>query len=224
MKRIITYNLRLMAFMALTAFSITALFADDYKILFTNNSDVLIDGKKVQVGATFNDKSVITWVKGKERQAIKAVNTKTNKMCLFVSQSLEKNSLTASEILTANKHLSTHAAYQEGADVSIPIKLRKSFEENYELLDTLVIDTKVQLPSSLSLIASYDYDNTRVSKTLKTSNGQIIIDQQLFTVNGKKLQPRDVTLNIDLYNKEADSYTFIKSDVQLMVIPETTEP
>ena len=207
----------------LTVFSCSILRADDYKILFTNSNDVLVDGKKIQVGATFNDKSIITWSKGKERQAIKAVNTKTNKMCLFVSQSLEKNSLTALEILTANKHLSTHAAYQEGMDISIPIKLRKSFEETYELLDTLVIDTKVQLPPSLSLIASYDYNNTRVSKTLKTNNGQIIIDNQLFTVDGKKLQPHDVTLNFDLYNKEADSYTFIKADVQLLVIPERVE-
>ena len=63
-----------------TFFNSSILLADDYKVLFTNSNDVLIDGKKVQVGATFNDKSVITWTKGVERQAIKAVNTKTNKM------------------------------------------------------------------------------------------------------------------------------------------------
>ena len=169
-----------------TFFNSSILRADDYKILYTNSKDVLVDGKKVQVGATFNDKSVITWAMDVERQAIKAVNTKTNKMCLFVSQSLEKNSLTALEILTANKHLSTHAAYQEGQDISIPIKLRKSFEENYELLDTLVIDTNVKLPPSLSLIATYTYGDARVSKTLKTENGQVIIDRKLFSIDGHR--------------------------------------
>ena len=206
-----------------TFFNSSILRADDYKILYTNSKDVLVDGKKVQVGATFNDKSVITWAKDVERQAIKAVNTKTNKMCLFVSQSLEKNSLTALEILTANKHLSTHAAYQEGQDISIPIKLRKSFEENYELLDTLVIDTNVKLPPSLALIATYTYGDARVSKTLKTENGQVFIDRKLFSIDGKALQPRDVTLNLDLYNKDDGMYTFIKADVQLMVIPETAK-
>lgn len=206
-----------------TFFNFSILLADDYKVLFTNSNDVLIDGKKVQVGATFNDKSVITWTKGVERQAIKAVNTKTNKMCLFVSQSMEKNSLTALEILTANKHLSTHAAYMEGMDIGIPIKLRKSFEENYELLDTLIIDTNVKLPSSLSLIATYTYGDARISKTLKTDNGQIFIDRKLFSIDGKALQPRDVTLTFDLYNKDIDMYTFIKGDVQLMVIPEAAK-
>ena len=212
-------KLQIITLLVLVFSHFSMLHADDYKVLFTNSKDVLIDGKKVQVGATFNDKSVITWTKGVERQAIKAVNTKTNKMCLFVSQSMEKNSLTAYEILTANKHLSTHTPYQEGMDISIPIKLRKSFEETYELLDTLVIDSKVKLPSSLSLIATYTYGDTRVSKTLKTTDGQIIIDHQLFTVNGKALQPRDVNLNIDLYNKNDGMYTFIKADVQLLVIP-----
>ena len=213
-------KLQIITLLIFTFYNFLILRADDYKVLYTNSNDVLVDGKKIQVGATFNDKSVITWAKGVERQAIKAVNTKTNKMCLFVSQSMEKNSLTAFEILTANKHLSTHTPYQEGQEISIPIKLRKSFEETYELLDTLVIDTNVKLPSSLSLIATYTYGDTRVSKTLKTTDGQVIIDHQLFTVNGRALQPRDVTLNFDLYNKDEDMYTFIKADVQLLVIPE----
>ncbi len=194
--------------------------ADDYKVLYTNSNNVLIDGKKIQLGATFNDKSIITWAKGQERQAIKAVNTKTNKMCLFVSQAMEKNSLTAYEILTANKHLSTHDAYIEGMDLSIPTKLRKLFYGKYELLDTLVIDTRVVLPPSLSLIATYEYDGTRVSKTLRTEKGQIFIDRKLFNVDGKALKPRDVRLNIDLYNKDENVYFFIKGDVELMVIPE----
>ena len=208
----------------LTFFSSLVLCADDYKVLYLNSNDILIDGKKAQVGATFNDKSVITWAKNQERQAIKAVNTKTNKMCLFVSQSLEKNSLTAYEILTANKHLSTHDAYQEGQDISIPIKLRKQFEEDYELLDTLVIDTKVVLPPSYSLIATYEYGDARISKTLKTENGQVIIDRKLFRIDGKALQPRDVLINFDLYNKDNGMYTFIKGDVKLMVIPEKAQP
>ena len=216
-------KLQIITLLIFTFYNFLILRADDYKVLYTNSNDVLVDGKKIQVGATFNDKSVITWAKGVERQAIKAVNTKTNKMCLFVSQSMEKNSLTAFEILTANKHLSTHTPYQEGQEISIPIKLRKSFEETYELLDTLVIDTNVKLPSSLSLIATYTYGDTRVSKTLKTTDGQVIIDHQLFTVNGRALQPRDVTLNFDLYNKDEDMYTFIKADVQLLVIPEITK-
>ena len=216
-------KLQIITLLVIAFYNFSVLRADDYKILFTNSNDILVDGKKAQVGATFNDKSVITWVKGKERQAIKAVNTKTNKMCLFVSQSLEKNSLTALEILTANKHLSTHDSYQEGQDISIPIKLRKSFEEEYELLDTLVIDTKVELPTSYSLIASYDYEGKRVSKILKVEKKQIFIDRQLFSFEGKKLQPQDVKLTLDLYNKNEDVYTFIKGDVQLTVIPEVVE-
>ena len=217
MKRIILF-----ALFTLNA-SLFTVYADDYKILYTNSNDILVDGKKIQVGATFNDKSVITWVKGVDRQAIKAVNTKTNKMCLFVSQSMEKNSLTAREILTANKHLSTHDGFGEGMNLSTAAKLRKSFDEQYDLLDSIIIDAKVELPPSLSLIASYDYGDARVSKTLKVENGQVIIDRQLFNIDGKALQPRDVTLNIDLYNKEDGMYTFIKADVQLLVIPESVQ-
>lgn len=215
--------MRLSLILLFSVFNILILRADDYKVLFVNSNDILIDGKKAQVGATFNDKSVITWAKNQDRQAIKAVNVKTNKMCLFVSQAMEKNSLTAYEILTANKHLSTHDAYMEGMDVSVPVKLRKLFDENYELFDTLVIETNVDLPPSCSLIATYDYDGTRVSKTLKTERRQVVIDRQLFTVEGKKLTPRDVLLTIDLYNKENGAYTFIKGDVKLMVIPDKAE-
>ena len=187
--------------------------ADNYKILATNSPQILVDGKQAKVGMTFSDQSKIVWKK--EKQAMRVVNLQTRKQAMMVAYSLQKNSQTAYEILTTNKHLSTH----DGRDTFFA-RLRRLFAPSYVLMDAILIPTDIVFSDSCYLYASYDYGDAQVSKRLKVVDGNIVIDRTLFNIEGRQLEPRDILLSIEYRDDLRGTSAFVKADIEITVVPE----
>ena len=196
----------------------TTITAARYKILYLNFPKIMINGKYAKVGDVFDEKAIIKWTE--DRQAMKIVDIDSRKRYLMTSKPAEKKELTAYDILTRNKHLSTHDNGIEGG--SAFDRLEASIEEEYDLLDQI----KIELPTGIALDkkhffrVSYDYGDTRLTKKMRVQKKQIIIDKTLFVVDGKQLDPRDVKITIDYVNDQTGEVIFIKDNILLFVYPE----
>ncbi len=198
---------------------LTTIKADKYRILFMNYPRLFVNGKPAKVGDVFDDKAIIKWAK--ERQAIKVLNLRTQKRLVMASKPTNKKVLTAYDILTQNKHLSTHGP---GDEVLAPLKkLGNSIENEYDLLDTIAIPTEIHVNDTCYFVGSYLYGDTWLTKILKVERQQIIIDRTIFQVDGKKLEPRDIELTLeytlDIYGRRR----LIKEGIVLNVIPQLLE-
>lgn len=189
--------------------------ASNYKILFLNSDRILINGKPAKIGDVFNDKAVIKW--SQERQAIKAINTKTNKRYLFVARLSEGKELTVEQILTRNMHLSTH---EDATTTDNIIQLKSELEDSYDLLDTIEVSTKLKQDNSHFFLCTYQYGNTKFVKKLKCDKERLVIDKNIFWVDGKKLDPRDIVISISYVNGVPETPIFIKKFIEITIIPD----
>lgn len=196
----------------------TTITAARYKILYLNFPKILINGKSAKVGDIFNEKATIRWTE--ERQAMKVIDLDSHRRYLMTAKPAEKKELTAYDILTRNKHLSTHENGVESG--SAFDRLEASIEEEYDLLDQIEIKlpTGIVLDNKHYLQVSYEYGDTRLAKKLQVLKNQIIIDKTLFVVDGKRLDPRDVEITIDYIDDQTGEVIFIKDHIQLSVYPE----
>lgn len=107
-------------------------FADKYKVLYVNSTDIKIEIKKVSVGSIFTDKDKIMWTN--DQQAMKVINLNTKRIMVLAAKALKKKKASSLyEYLTSTKHLSTR-----------DLKRRKTMElwqvdSTLYLLDTLYI-------------------------------------------------------------------------------------
>lgn len=76
-------------------------FADDYKILYLSTETIIIGGKTLRVGDTFNDKSIINWTLACQSMRIKRINGKGVKIKVVTRElmkSLDKNKQCVAEL------------------------------------------------------------------------------------------------------------------------------
>ena len=189
---------------------------EQYKIMAMNDGDILVNGKRASIGLIFDDKAVITWKK--EKQAMRVVNLKSKKQYLMFSFSMKRNNLTAYEVLTSNRHLSTHTS---DTDVkTLYSKLTSLFDEQYLLMDTIMIATDVSLDDTHYLQATYEYGDAQITKKLEYTDGHIVIDRSLFDIENKHLEPRDIFLVIEYKDEKSGMMMFVKADIELRLVPE----
>ena len=189
--------------------------ADNYKILYLNSNHILINGKPAKVGVEFNEKAVIKWTE--DRQAIKVIETNSHVRYLMVARLNEGNNLTPEEILTRNKHLSTH---DDATTTNNIIKLKSDLEDSYDLLDVIEIPTKLIQDKSHYFLCTYQYGDTKLTKKLTNDQNALLIDKTIFMVDGKKLEPRDIILSISYVDGNPDTPIFIKKNINIVIIPE----
>ena len=190
--------------------------AGNYKILYLNSSQIKIDNAFASVGKIFSDKAVIKW--SEERQAMKVIDIDTHKRYLIVAKLEDGNEQTAYDILMRNKHLSTHDGGNEIQDKYL--KLEMSIADEYDLLDSIEIPTELKGDDKHYFLGSYRYGDTRLTKKLEYKENIIVIDKSLFLVDGKSLEPRDITLRISYVNGNAEIPVFIKDNIEILIIPE----
>lgn len=202
-------------------FSLTlSLRAQTYKILQMNDADVVVDGRRVRVGNTLYDKSVIRW--GKERQAMKVVCLENKKMYNLVSYSLNQNNRSIADIIVRTRHLSTHD--QVGKKLGFATRLRRLFESEYVLWDAIMVPTdSIEFSDVRYLSATYEYGDAKVSKRLEVRDGFIVIDRSIFYVDGQQLVPRDIQLNVEYYDDMNGTVFFVKSDISIFVVSDRLE-
>ena len=193
--------------------------ASNYKVLYLNCQKISINGKPVKVGATFTDKAIIKWTA--ERQAMKVIDTETNKRYLFVAKLAHGAEQTPYDILTRNRHLSTH---DDGANTKNDIlKLKTSIANEYYLMDSIELPTNLKVDSWHYFLVTYQYGDTKLTKKLGHTDKNIIIDKSIFFVDGEKLEPRDITLSISYVDGEPETPIFIKGRIGIVVIPDILE-
>ena len=64
---------------------------------------------------------------------------------------------------------------------------------------------------------------SKLTKRLKSSEQDVIIDMSLFTVDGEQLEPRDLTLSIEYINEDTGMTVLAKEGVELSVYPKTLD-
>jgi hypothetical protein len=189
--------------------------ADSFKVLFVNDATLkYVNGKNVKVGDIFSNVQDIQWEK--DKQAVKAINMTTKKQTLFVGKSWIKK--TGLDALLHHRHLSTHDELNENTEPTLFDKLAKTFEDQYDLLDSVIVETQVDLSAKRYFQITYEYGDTRLTKKLSHSGKNIIIDTSIFNVDEEKLEPRDVMLTIDYINDDTGETIFVK-DVEISFIP-----
>ena len=117
-----------------------------------------------------------------------------------------------------NRHLSTHDKLDENAEVTIFDKLARTFEDQYDLLDSVIVETQVELSAKRYFQITYKYGDTRLTKKLSHSGKNVIIDTSIYNVDEEKLEPRDVMLTIDYINEDTGETIYVK-DVEISYIP-----
>lgn len=210
---------RLKSILLLQLLLLTIVQAGNYKVLYLNSHKISINGKSVKVGDVFTDKDIIKWTE--DRQAMKVIDVETNKRYLFVAKLANGTEQTPYDILTRNKHLSTH---DDGVDTKNDIlKLKMSIANEYDLMDSIELPTDLKVDSLHYFVVTYQYGDTKLAKRLKHKDNNIIIDKSIFFVDGEKLEPRDITLSISYVNGNPEMPVYIKGRIDMKVIPDILE-
>ena len=193
--------------------------ADNFKVLYVNDSNLTYkNGKSVKVGDVFKEANEILWKK--EKQAVKVINLATMRQSLLVGKSWVNKS--GVDALINNKHLSTHDKSGD-AENTIFDKIARMFAEEYDLLDSIIIHSDIELSDKSYFQTSYNYGDTKLTKRLKSSEQNVIIDMSLFNVDGEQLEPRDLTLSIEYINEDTGMTVLAKEGVELSVYPITLD-
>lgn len=190
--------------------------ADNYKVLFVNDASLKFsNGKTVHVGDVFSDVKDINWEK--EKQAVKAMNMTTRKPILFVGKEWIKKS--GVSVLFNDKQLSAHDGGDGRSEPTIYDKLRTIFDDEYNLLDSVEVDTDLDLSGGNHFQVTYKYGDATITKQLNQKDNTVIFDRSLFAIDGKELEPKDVIMAIDYVDGASGIIVFVKDNIKLFVFP-----
>ena len=194
--------------------------AANFKVLFVNDATLkYTNGKAVKVGDTFKSAEDINWQK--DKQAIKAIDMSTKKQLIFLGKEWSRKG--GLDALITSKRLSTHDAAGLPEDQQDPFS--GIFDDEYLLLDPIEIPVKksIVLDEGNHFEATYDYGDTRLTKTLKQKEHAVILDKSIFEVDGEKLEPRDIVISIDYITADSPVPTLAKDKIDVIYIPEVLE-
>ena len=201
----------------LLSIGISYVHADSFKVLFVNDASLkYTNGKAVKVGDTFKSAEDINWQK--DKQAIKVFDLTTKKQMIFLGKEWKRKS--GFDALISQKRLSTNEAAGLPEDQKDPFM--DIFEDEYLLLDPIEIPVKesIVLDENNLFEVTYDYGDTRLTKPLKQKGHSVILDKSLFTVDGKELEPRDITISIDYISADSPVPTLAKDKIVVTYIPD----
>ena len=199
---------RLVLFLLLSL-GISFVHAGNFKVLFVNDASLkYTNGKVVKVGDTFKSAEDINWQK--DKQAIKVFDLTAKKQMIFLGKEWTRKS--GLDALVSSKRLSTN----EAAGL---------LEDEYLLLDPIEIPVKesIVLDDKSHFEATYDYGDTRLTKPLKQKGHTVILDKSIFAVDGKELDPRDITISIDYISADSPIPTLAKEKIEVTYIPDVIE-
>lgn len=203
MKKIIT-------FIVVAIFALTVE-AQQFKILHLTTPDVTIGGKSLKIGDVFDGKAKIEW--SAPRQAMKVLNTATKEQSLVVAEKYnQRKSKDIASYLVSSKQLSTRRG-----ELINTMELGMALGDTFYLLDSLRIESKLPVDAKRFFFATFDYDGELINKKLQNdADGAIIFDRQLFSVDGKPIEPFDVPLTIYYLDQISGTKTLITDSMLLL--------
>lgn len=148
--------------------SLSASFADNYKILYINTPSVTIDNKQLHVGDTFEEGAIINW--DSEKQALKVLNLQTKKVRLFAAKQFTQSKSIKDFYLKQN-HLSTRGGEMMNED-----ELREFLSGFFYMLDKIEFSTILAVDESAYFSIVIDGKE----HALPEIDGNIVINRELF--------------------------------------------
>lgn len=190
--------------------------ADDYKVILVNDANLKFsNGKPIHKGDVFSDVKDIAWEK--EKQAVKVINMSTKKPMLFVGKDWVKES--GVTVLYSESGLSAHDGGDGTSEPTLYERLRPIFAGEYNMLDSVEVDTDLDLTGGNHFQVTYKYGDATITKPLPQKDKTVIFDKSLFAIDGKELEPKDVTLSIDYVDGASGLVIFVKDNIKLFVFP-----
>lgn len=192
--------------------------ADNYKVLKVNDANLKFsNGKTVHIGDVFSDVKDIDWKE--DKQAVRVINLTTKKPMLFVGKEWIKKK--GVDVLYNDRQLSTHEGGDGRTEPTIYDKLRTIFEDEYNLLDSVEVNTDLDLSGGNHFQVTYKYGDATITKKLAQKDKAVIFDKSLFVIDGKALDPKDVTMSIDYVDGASGLVIFVKDNIKLFVFPDS---
>ena len=68
---------------------------------------------------------------------------------------------------------------------------------------------------------TYKYGDATITKKLAQKDKAVIFDKSLFVIDGKALDPKDVTMSIDYVDGASGLVIFVKDNIKLFVFPDS---
>ena len=179
--------------------------ADNFVIKAMNVSQIAIGGKMCTIGSEFSDEETISW-SDDNVEIIEAQNTRTKEIWQFTKKS-QKDSRTSTvaqfcswvtdawgafkNYFVNNIHLSTREVETYDIDEYSDIALSREFN----LIDTISIDTKHADIVDREYFASYHIKGEKRTVSLSYENGCIIFARDQFITDDMQL-PKKLVLTI----------------------------
>lgn len=200
--------------MLLVAMVMPALiWAEDYKILYLTTPSISIGGKTCKVGDSFRDDSDISWES--PRQAMKVVSKSDGKQHLIVSGQFAKaRAKSLKSYLVASKDLSTRRG-----ELINTMELGLALTDTFYLLDEIEILTPIETDGTTKFFyATYDYNGEKINKKLAKDGQELIFGHDLFSIDGKTVDPFDVTLEVWYVDTEKNCRTLITDAMVIITL------
>lgn len=198
--------------LAVIAASALALSADNFKILYLTTPDIVIGGKTYKVGDVFAGDAPIKW--SAPRQAMKVLNTTTKKQSLVVA---EKYSGTKSADMNSYFIQSKQLSTRQGEIINT-MELGIVLSEQHYLLDSIAVKTSLPVDDVHFFFASYDYNGETINKKLNCTDGTLIFDRSLYSIDGKAIEPFDITLSVWYMDRTAGNRTLVTDKMTVLPI------
>lgn len=185
---------------------------DEFKILYLTTPTITIGGRTLKAGDTFAGSAHIAW--SAPRQAMKVMNTATKKQSLVVADKFTgSKSADMDSYFVASKQLST----RQGELINT-LELGVVLGQQHYMLDSIEVSTSLPVDDSRFFFASYDYNGETINKKLKCENGMLTFDRSLFTIDGKVIEPFDVTLTVWYMDRGAGNKTLVTDKMTILPV------
>lgn len=205
MKNIITA----LAFVAASALAVSA---DNFKILYLTTPNISIGGKTYKVGDIFAGDAPIAW--SAPRQAMKVLNTATKKQSLVVAEKYSGcKSADMNSYFVQSKQLSTRQG-----EIINTMELGIVLGEEHYMLDSIAVNTSLPVDDAHFFFASYDYKGETINKKLTCQDGNLIFDRSLYSIDGKAVEPFDVTLSVWYMDRKAGNRTLVTDKMTVLPV------
>lgn len=192
--------------------SVLAASADDFKILYLTSSDITIGGRTYKVGDTFAGNAAINWTA--PRQAMKVLNTVTKKQSLVVAEKYAGcKSADMNSYFVQSKQLST----RQGELINT-MELGIVLGDTHYMLDSISVRTSLPADADHFFFASYDYKGETINKKLTCRDGELIFDRNLYSIDGKAIEPFDLVLSVWYMDRTAGNRTLVTDKMTILPI------
>lgn len=189
---------------------------EKYKILYINTPAVTIDGKECKVGDSFDERNSIDWKD--ERQAMKVAAMSTGRQIVLSARNFNAGGKSLHDYLTGSARLST----RPGATLSV-VDLRNFLTDTHYLLDCIEFPAVHPVDADRFYFLSYPLGDETVNKVLACKDGTVIVDRDIWTVDGRAVEQRPMVVSVSYYDTVRGEITLVTDSMTVIPLDSTLD-